>query len=255
MAELSLKERLQPALFDRLIDDERYVTTFQISTRTAKLQELKLSAEQLLGMLRAQGLKHDGADSIPTDVETIAWRFSAGSAAPSPAQLKAFVVKPPGAPQGIELQAFCTIESRTSLNDLVDPGARHMISMRRLRECVQRDLSWLLNTGNLAVVQDLSRYPLVARSVLNYGMPSLAGRMVTSVDVSVTAKRLQDAIANYEPRLSRVQVTPEASKDSDEMTLSFKIDAELWGQPVPQHLVLRTSIDVDTGDVRISDAS
>lgn len=255
MAELSLKERLQPALFDRLIDDDRYVTTFQISTRTAKLQELKLSAEQLLGMLRAQGLKHDGADSKPTDVETIRWRFSAGSVAPSPAQLKAFVIKPPGAPQGIELQAFCTIESRTSLNDQVDPGAKHMISMRRLRECVQRDLSWLLNTGNLAVVQDLSRYPLVARSVLNYGMPSLAGRMVTSVDVSVTAKRLQEAITTYEPRLSRVQVTPEVTKDSDEMTLSFKIDAELWGQPVAQHLVLRTSIDVDTGDVRISDAS
>jgi len=255
MAELSLKERLQPALFDRLIDDERYVTTFQISARTAKLQELKLPAEQLLGLLRAQGLKHDGAEAKAADVETISWRFAAGSAAPSPAQLKAFVIKPPGAPQGIELQAFCTIESRTSLNDQVDPGAKHMISMRRLRECVQRDLSWLLNTGNLAAVQDLSRYPLVARSVLNYGMPSLAGRMVTSVDVRVTAKRLQDAIGNYEPRLSRVQVTPEPTKDSDEMTLAFKIDAELWGQPVAQHLVLRTSIDVDTGDVRISDAS
>ena len=41
----------------------------------------------------------------------------------------------------------------------------------------------------------------------------------------------------------------------NEMTLSFKIDAELWGQPVAQHQVVRTSIDVDTGDVRISDAS
>jgi type VI secretion system protein ImpF len=255
MAELSLKERLQPALFDRLIDDERYVTTFQISTPATRLQELKISAEQLFSILRSQGLKHDGADAIPTGVETFVWRFSAGSSAPSPAQLKSFIVKPPGAPQGIELQAFCTIESRTSLNDQVDPGAKHMISMRRLRECVQRDLSWLLNTGNLAAVQDLARYPLVARSVLNYGMPSLAGRMVTSVDTRITAKRLQEAIANYEPRLSRIQVTVEPSQDSDEMTLSFKIDAELWGQPVAQHLVLRTSIDVDTGDVRISDAS
>jgi len=200
-------------------------------------------------------LKHDGADSIKPDVETFTWRLSAGTSAPSPAQLKAFVIKPPGAPRGIELQAFCSIESRTSLNDQVDPGAKHMISMRRLRECVQRDLSWLLNTGNLAAVDDLTRYPLVARSVLNYGMPSLAGRMVTSVDTRITAKRLQEAITNYEPRLSRVQVTPEVSKDSDEMTMSFKIDAELWGQPVAQHLVLRTSIDVDTGDVRISDAS
>ncbi len=255
MAELSLKERLQPALFDRLIDDERYVTTFQISTRTARLQELKISAEQLLAVLRAQGLKHDSESAVSKDADTITWRFSAGSSAPGPAQLKTFVVKPPGAPQGIELQAFCSVDSRTSLNDQVDPGAKHMISMRRLRECVQRDLSWLLNTGNLAAVQDLTRYPLVARSVLNYGMPSLAGRMVTSVDTRITAKRLQEAIAHYEPRLSRVQVTPEPSKDSDEMTLSFKIDAELWGQPVAQHLVLRTSIDVDTGDVRISDAS
>lgn len=255
MVELSLKERLQPALFDRLIDDERHVTTFQISVRSEQLQELKISAPQLLSLLRAQGLKHDGPEATPADAESITWRLVAASSAPSPAQLKAFVIKPPGAPQGIELQAFCTIESRTSLNEQPDPGARQMISMRRLRECVQRDLSWLLNTGNLAVVQDLSRYPRVARSVVNYGMPSLAGRMVTSVDNNITAKRIQEAITTYEPRLSRVQVTPEPSRDSDEMTLSFKIDAELWGQPLSQHLVLRTSIDVDTGDVRISDAS
>ena len=254
MVELSLKERLQPALFDRLIDDERYITTFQISVRAEQLDELQITASQLLGLLRSQGLKHDGPDT-PEGAEVITWRFVAASSAPSPAQLKTFVLKPPGAPQGIELQAFCTIESRTALNDQHDPGAKHMISMRRLRECVQRDLSWLLNTGNLAAVQDLSRYPRVARSVVNYGMPSLAGRMVTSVDVHITAKRIQEAISTYEPRLSRVQVTAEPSRDSDEMTLSFKIDAELWGQPVSQHLVLRTSIDVDTGDVQISDAS
>jgi type VI secretion system protein ImpF len=255
MVELSLKERLQPALFDRLIDDERHVTSFQITVRIERLQELQISAQQLLGVLRAQGLKHDGAEDMPAEVESITWRLVAAASSPSPAQLKAFVIKPPGAPQGVELQAICTIESRTSLNDQLDPGARHMISMRRLRECVQRDLSWLLNTGNLAAVQELSRYPRVARSVVNYGMPSLAGRMVTSVDAHITARRIQEAITTYEPRLSRVQVTPEPSRDSDEMTLSFKIDAELWGQPVSQHLVLRTSIDVDTGDVRISDVS
>jgi type VI secretion system protein ImpF len=254
MVELSLKERLQPALFDRLIDDERYITTFTISVRAEQLHELKITAQQLLGVLRAQGLKHDGPET-PEDAESITWRLLAASAALSPAQLKAFVIKPPGAPQGVELQAFCNIESRTVLNDQVDPGARQMISMRRLRECVQRDLSWLLNTGNLAAVQELSRYPRVARSVVNYGMPSLAGRMVTSVDAHIAAKRIQEAITTYEPRLSRIQVTPEATRDSDEMTLSFRIDAELWGQPVSQHLVLRTSIDVDTGDVRISDAS
>jgi type VI secretion system protein ImpF len=91
--------------------------------------------------------------------------------------------------------------------------------------------------------------------VVNYGMPSLAGRMATSVDTHVTAQRIKETIANYEPRLSRVQVIPEPPRDADEMTLSFRIDAELWGQPVAQHIVLRTSIDVDTGDVRVADAS
>ena len=255
MVELSLKERLQPALFDRLIDDARYVTTFQVSARADRLEELQVTPQQLLAVLRAQGLKHDGSEATPADAGAISWRLFAASATVSPAQLKTFVIKPTGAPDGIELQAFCTIESRTSLNDQMDPGATNMISMRRLRECVQRDLSWLLNTGNLAAVQDLSRYPGIARSVVNYGMPSLAGRMVTSVDTKIIAKRIQEAITTYEPRLSRVQVTPEPSRDPDEMTLSFVIDAELWGQPASQHLLLRTSIDVDSGDVRITEAS
>ena len=38
MAELSLRERLQPALFDRLIDDERFLTLFELAVRTEELQ-------------------------------------------------------------------------------------------------------------------------------------------------------------------------------------------------------------------------
>jgi predicted component of type VI protein secretion system len=36
--------------------------------------------------------------------------------------------------------------------------------------------------------------------------------------------------------------------------LAFRIEAQLWGQPAPQHLVLRTSIDIDSGDVSIADS-
>jgi type VI secretion system protein ImpF len=254
MVELSLKERLQPALFDRLIDADRHVITLRVSVRKSQLERLGITAPQLLAVLCAQGLKHDGTQTPSADAESITWRLVGAGAALSPALLKTFILKPPGSPEGIELQAVCDIESRTALNEQVDPAARHMISMRRLRECVQRDLSWLLNTGHLAAVQDLSRYPHVARSVMNYGMPSLAGRMVTSVDPAITAKRIQEAIATYEPRLSRIRVTPEPPRDSDQMMLCFRIDADLWGQPIAQHVVLRTSIDVDSGDVQISDA-
>lgn len=255
MVELSLKERLQPALFDRLIDDERYIVTVQITVRKEALRDLGLTAGELLVILRAQGLRREGADTEQISQETLTWVFTASSAALSPAQLKTVVIKPPGAPGGIELQAFCAIESHSVLNGQIEPGAKHMISVTRLRECVQRDLAWLLNAGNLALVQDLSRYPSVARSVVNYGMPSLAGRAVASIEPQVAAKRISEAITNYEPRLSRVHVTAEPSMDSDDMTLSFKIDAELWGQPASQHLVLRTTIDLGTGDARIEESS
>jgi type VI secretion system lysozyme-like protein len=253
MVELSLKERLQPALFDRLIDDERHVTTYRIEVSMYALHDLKLKPEELLSILRAQGLRREGAEIGQSTAEAITWVFTASSAMVAPAQLKLYVIKPPGAPQGVELQSFCAIESRTALNSQIESGAKHMISVTRLRECVQRDLAWLLNTSNLAIVQDLSRYPRVAHSVLNYGMPSLAGRTVSSIEPHVAAKRILEAIATYEPRLSRIRVTPEPAKDSDEMMLAFKIDAELWGQPASQHLVLRTTIDVGTGDVGVSE--
>src|SRR3546814_4276554 len=45
-------------------------------------------------------------------------------------------------------------------------------SARGLRESLLRDLGWLLNSRNLASVQDLSAYPEVARSVVNFGLRS-----------------------------------------------------------------------------------
>ena len=82
----------------------------------------------------------------------------------------------------------------------------------------------------------------------------MAGRPVSSIDPADVSRRIRDAIAFFEPRLSSIQVTPEARDDQVEgMTMAFLVEAELWGQPVAQHLSLRTSIDVDTGDVAVTD--
>ncbi len=57
---------------------------------------------------------------------------------------------------------------------------KHVISPSRLRECVRRDLTWLLNTSNLAALENLDSglpAPSQAGLVLNYGMPDLAGHV------------------------------------------------------------------------------
>lgn len=139
-------------------------------------------------------------------------------------------------------------------NTELESTERRQISMRRLRECVHRDLSWLFNSVNLDSAQDLSAVPEVAASVLNFGLPSFAGRMTSSIDQQQAAERLRRAIELFEPRLSGVRVAPRPRVEGeDDGTLEFTIEAELWGQPASQHLQLRTTIDVMSGDVTLTE--
>ena len=256
MAELSLRERLQPALFDRLIDDERFLTLFELTVRSEELQRLALPESALVDILRGQGLDYrDRSEAGPADARAVVLTFTAPGGRTSLSQLKALTLKPPGAPDGVELLAFCEMDARNFVNDSPESGEHKAVSVRKLREYVCRDLAALLNCGCLDISIDLTPYPHVRRSVLNFGMPSLAGRTARTVDPLEIAARIEMAIAQFEPRLSRVRVTPEMSEDAVEShVLAFRIEAELWGQPVPQLLVLRTSIDVDSGDVSIVDS-
>jgi type VI secretion system protein ImpF len=267
MAELSLRERLQPALLDRLADDERYLTVFQIESSRAALARLKLAERDWLDILFAQGLRpiedgdggramaRDKGDARDPGEDKLQWLLFVPTGRLSPGQLKATVLKPPGAPQGIAIQEFCRIETHNVPNSMLESSQHRVVSMRRLRECVLRDMASLLNALNLDTHVSLERYPYVQRSVLNYGMRSLAGLAAAAVDPAQTAAGIEEAIRRFEPRLRKVRVTSETREGrQDGHQLSFRIDAELWGQPIPQQLVLRTRIETDTGNVTVSDS-
>ena len=259
MAELSLRERLQPALLDRLSDDERFLTIFQIESSRAELAKLKLPEREWLEILQGQGLRPvedaDSGRAVAHGEDKLQWRLFVPTGRLSPAQLKTLVLKPPGAPNGIAVQEFCRIETRNVPNSMLESNQQRVVSMRRLRECVLRDVASLLNALNLETQVDLQRYAHVQRSVLNYGMRSLAGLSAAAVDPVKTAAGIEEAIRRYEPRLRRVRVAPETREGPQEgHQLAFRIDAELWGQPMPQQLVLRTRIETDTGNVTVSDS-
>ena len=252
MAELALHDRLQPALLDRLIDDERSVAIVKVTTRSAQLEELGLSLEAFTEILRAQGLKLQKTERAAGTLEL---HCTASRAQASPAQLRSVAIKLPGAAQDVTLQTFAEFESRVVLNLDIESVDRRMISMRRLRECVHRDLGWLFNSISLDSAQDLSAVPHVAASVLNFGLPSFAGLIASSIDQNKAAERLRRAIERFEPRLSGVRVIPRhrSEDQEDDGTLEFTIEADLWGQPAAQHLQLRTKIDVMSGDVTVSE--
>jgi type VI secretion system protein ImpF len=260
MAQLSLRERLQPALFDRLLDDERLITLYELSFRRAELRRLGIAERELTAILAAQGLRAAEEPEAASE-ETLRLIFTAPAGRVSLSHLKALVLKPPGLPRdnaaksGVALQTLCEIAARNVVNDSVESGELKSVSMRKLREYVCRDLAALLNCASLDAVVDLSAHPHVQSSVLNFGMPSLSGRSARSVDPQQIAATIEAAVKRFEPRLSAVRVAPEVGEDGNEThVLAFRIDAQLWGQPLPQQLVLRTSIDVDSGNVTLADS-
>ena len=132
-------------------------------------------------------------------------------------------------------------------------GTRH-----KLRRSVLRDLSWLFNTSNLATIQDLDLYPEVAKSVLNYGMPDFSGHPVSGLDLATIERQLKDAICDFEPRILRNSIRVHLAVDEQQMShnaVTFDIEGELWAHPLPLHVYLKTELDLEVGDVKVSDYS
>ena len=140
----------------------------------------------------------------------------------------------------------------------VESRDQRVINMRRLRECVLRDLSWLFNTSNITSEVDLSDYPEVATSVLNYGLPDLTGATVHSVQIREIERRVRQGILDFEPRLMPAGVRVRAVLDTERMShnaLVFNIEATLWGNPAPMHLYLKTELDLESGQAKVTESS
>ena len=135
---------------------------------------------------------------------------------------------------------------------------KRVLSPLRLRDSVRRDLSWLFNATQLATVEDLEAYPHVQRSAVNFGIPDLAGRSLSSIDPVAVERLLRRAIWDFEPRLLRSSVKVRLVDRADQEhhnALYFTIEADLWAQPVPLRLFLKTELDLEDGSVRISELS
>lgn len=134
---------------------------------------------------------------------------------------------------------------------------QRVISRAQLRACVLRDLSWLFNTTNLANEIDFTDHPLVEQSTLNYGMVALSGKTISSLDLAELDDVLKQAILRFEPRILphtlsvHGKTLPDAADRHN--VLSFEISGTLWGQPYPMELLLKTDVDLESGEIRINE--
>jgi type VI secretion system protein ImpF len=144
-----------------------------------------------------------------------------------------------------------------------DPGRRvesredRVISRSQLRAFVLRDLSWLFNTTNLSAEVDFSGHPLAEQSTLNYGLIPLSGKLVSSLDLAELEEIIRRTIIRFEPRILARTLSVRGIPASEPLThhnvFSFEIAGTLWAHPYPLELLLKTDVDLESGEIRIAE--
>jgi type VI secretion system protein ImpF len=146
----------------------------------------------------------------------------------------------------------CLLDRLTDENPEVKAEGREqrVVSLRRYRHAVLRDLAMLFNSRAHPTGSEIYEYPEAASSVLNYGIPDLAGASVPSAHPAEFPARVKRAILGFEPRISgnalsvRI-ISPSASEHVG--VIQFEIEGELWAQPLPERLFVKTEVDLETG--------
>jgi type VI secretion system protein ImpF len=225
------REQLQPSLLDRLADEVQGIEREIERVRSILLPQLDDARRETLA-----GLVDRERPSATSESELACFAEFGPDVADLACQL-------------VALEHRRQRELRT----------RVVVSPERLRACVLRDLTWLLNTEQMSRQSDgasdttssreafdIEAYPHAAASVVNFGIPALAGR--TAIDPEAVARDLEQAIRRFEPRLraGTIRVRPVAEAQIGHL-IAFDIEAVLWSQPVPLRLLMRTLIDLENG--------
>jgi type VI secretion system protein ImpF len=130
---------------------------------------------------------------------------------------------------------------------------KRVLSLSQLKASVLRDLTWLLNTTSLLDADATLNTP-AGTSVVNFGLPPLAGNSASSIDITALEALIHRTIATFEPRILRNTLRVRARVGQGEMNynaLSFEIEGDLWAEPVALPLLLRTDLDLESGHVSV----
>jgi len=145
----------------------------------------------------------------------------------------------------------CLLDRLTDENPdaLKESRNERVISVKRYREGVLRDLIWLLNAKAHTTQDGLDEFPEAARSVLNFGTRDLCGLISSSLDLRTLEQEIAEAMRRLEPRINPGSLAVTAVSGSQKFAngIAVEIRGDLWAYPLPEQLFIRTEIDLDTG--------
>jgi len=131
-------------------------------------------------------------------------------------------------------------------------ATEYTVDKKRMLEIVQRDLAFLLNTSSAEPTIDRDTYPLVASSVINYGLPPLAGEHMAAKKWAEIESILKRTIINFEPRIlqSSLEILPAKATDKlgDKVynMMSFIIKGQIFLEPYPLEFTVQSALDLES---------
>lgn len=137
--------------------------------------------------------------------------------------------------------------------ELKESREDRVIDVRRLREIIQRDLGFLLNTNNHESLIDAAAYPNVLSSTVNFGVREVAGEISSVERAGEIRKMIHKAIERFEPRIQADTLNVEYRTDTRDRDtiISYDIRADMWAQPLPLELFLRSEVNIATGELKL----
>jgi type VI secretion system protein ImpF len=134
--------------------------------------------------------------------------------------------------------------------------SQRVVSNQRYRQGVLRDLDWLFNSQAYLRLEgmesfQLKDYPEAYRSVINYGARQLCG--LTAPDMDRLQEELGEVLQVFEPRIIARNLKIHTNIERNIVT--FEVEGELWANPLPEHLHLKTTVDLETGQCLFGDSA
>jgi len=137
----------------------------------------------------------------------------------------------------------------------------YFVDSSQLRSVVKRDLEVLLNATSLESTTDLAGHPKVRKSVLNYGLPDITGKIVSGLSAWEIQESLRAALAHFEPRIMPDSLSVEVDTTGvginsvraydPERGLTLSISGTILGTPMPESVFIQTRWDIESNELTV----
>jgi type VI secretion system protein ImpF len=132
-----------------------------------------------------------------------------------------------------------------------DPPPSRARSIRQLKSSLRRDLEWLLNTRRRPDPAG-SEFKELEKSLYNYGLADVTSMSwVSHRDRGSLTKMIEQAVAIFEPRISRIKVVSLDSTPGAKHVLRFQIEGLLDMDPAPELITFDTVLQLSSGEYQV----